>query len=246
MSEILLINGTVVNAPGSQKADVLVKDEKIVAVAPNLSGSIKNAQIIDAEGKYIIPGGIDPHVHMHLSTPAGYSSDDFYSGSIAALAGGTTTILDFVTPHRGQSMIEAYEQRRKESDNCLCDYSFHMSPVEWNSHVANEMTQCVKELGITSFKTYMAYKSSIGIEDDVLMKVMEHSARLGTLVTVHAEDGDKVEELRNQFKKQGQLSPYYHVLSRPAEVEVAAVKKQKKQVPDFILFMFQRQVPHNL
>ncbi|NJO87981.1 MAG: dihydropyrimidinase [Chloroflexia bacterium] len=184
-----------------------------------------NLKIIDAKGKIVFPGGIDPHVHMHLPTPAGFSSDDFYSGSKAALAGGTTTLIDFVTPKRGQSIIEALTQRKKEAENCLTDYKFHVSPVEWTRNTEKEILQCIENEGVNSFKVYMAYKDAIGLEDDEIINVMKTVGKAGRMVTVHAELGDEIETLRSKFINEGKFTPEFHPKSRPAKLEALAVKK---------------------
>lgn len=222
---ILIKNGTVVNADSSFVADVLVKDGKVWQITPSFNaGDHKVLEIIDARGKYLFPGGIDPHVHMHLPTPAGFSSDDFYSGSKAALFGGTTSLIDFVTPLKGEKLCDALKKRKLEAARCLTDYSFHVSPVEWRNSIQDEVEDCIKA-GITSFKVYMAYKDSIGLDDDVLKNVMQVVAKAGGMVTVHCEDGDEIEKLRNRFFNEGKRSPMYHPLSRPPEAEARAVKK---------------------
>ncbi len=222
---ILIKNGIVVNADGKKVTDILIDDGLIKKIDSGINvNRFKKAEIIDAEGKYIFPGGIDPHVHMHLPTAAGFSSDDFYTGSRAALSGGTTTIIDFVTPHKDEPLCEALQKRKSEAVNCLTDYSFHVSPVEWRESMPSEIKNCTKE-GITSFKVYMAYKDTIGLDDDTLKRVMKNVASTGGTVTVHCEDGDEIEKLRNKFYEEGKLSPEYHPLSRPAVLEAAAVKK---------------------
>ena len=160
---------------------------------------------------------------MYLPTPAGYSSDDFESGSKAALFGGTTTLLDFVTPQKGQSLIDALNQRKAEAENSLCDYSFHVSPVEWTDTTEQEIKDCI-ESGITSFKMYMAYKDSIGLNDDDIYKVMQVVGKAGGIVTLHCEIGDKIDELRNELARNGNLSPEFHPVSRPNYTESEAVK----------------------
>ncbi len=223
---ILVKNGTVVNADNHFVADVLMHDGIIEQVAPAIEvNDLKDLKIIDATGKYLFPGGIDPHVHMHLPTPAGFSSDDFYTGSKAALYGGTTTLIDFVTPHKGENLLEALAKRKAEAANSLTDYSFHVSPVEWRNSMPQEIKACLAQEGITSFKVYMAYKGSIGLDEDVLRKVVKAVAEAGGLLTVHCEEGDEIEELRDQFYKAGKRTPRYHPLSRPPEAEARAVKK---------------------
>ncbi|MCF6365668.1 MAG: dihydropyrimidinase [Bacteroidales bacterium] len=220
---LLIKNGIIVTSERTFKSDILIKGGFISEISENIS-NIENAEIINAEDKYIFPGGIDPHVHMHLPTPAGYSADDFYTGSKAALFGGTTTIIDFVTPRKAQSLIEALNERKKEAENSVIDYSFHVSPVDWHKNIENEIEEVIKA-GITSFKVYTAYKNSIGLEDDVLLKVMKTVADAGGIITVHAENGDEIEELRNAYAEQNKLSPEYHALSRPNRSESEAVKK---------------------
>jgi len=223
---ILIKNGTVVNADKHFAVDVLIQNGIIEQVAPAIEANdLKNLEIIDATGKYLFPGGIDPHVHMHLPTPAGFSSDDFYSGSKAALYGGSTTLIDFVTPHKGECLKEALAKRKAEAANSLTDYSFHVSPVEWRSSMPQEIKACLENEGITSFKVYMAYKESIGLDDDVLKKAVKAVAEAGGMLTVHCEDGDEIEALRNRFYAEGKRSPRYHPLSRPPEAEAGAVKK---------------------
>jgi dihydropyrimidinase len=223
---ILIKNGTIVNTDRSFKADVLIENGVIRQISPSISpDNLRDPEVIDAKGTYLFPGGIDPHVHMHLPTPAGYSSDDFLSGSQAALFGGTTTLIDFVTPAKGERLTEALSKRKQEASNCLTDYSFHVSPVEWRDSLPGEISDCIKTEGITSFKVYMAYKESIGLDDDPLEKVIRAVADAGGMVTVHGEDGDEVERLRNRFYDEGKRSPYYHPLSRPPETEATAVKK---------------------
>jgi len=225
--KLLIKNGRIITSNKIIDADILCENKKISKIKSNISS--KNAdEIIDASGKYIFPGGIDPHVHMHLPTQAGYSSDDFYSGSIAALVGGTTTIIDFVTPHKGQSLIEALKERKKEASNSIIDYSFHVSPIEWNSDTKEEIKTLIKKEGITSFKVYMAYKDTIGLEDEDIFNVMKAVEKYGGIVTMHCESGDEIEEIRNSLAKERKLTPWYHPLSRPAKMEAKAVKKAIK------------------
>lgn len=220
----IIRNGTIVTDTQQYLADILIENGLISHIAKNLPAEPNAMQEIEAGGCYIFPGGIDPHVHMHLPTPAGYSSDDFYSGSRGALAGGTTTLIDFVTPTRGQSTIEALEIRKKEAGTALTDYMFHVSPVEFNKNTEKELEQCI-EMGIRSFKVYMAYKTNIGLNDDDLLKVLKIVGKANGIVAVHCETGDEIEVLRNQYFEQGNIEPRYHALSRPPETEAQAVRK---------------------
>jgi dihydropyrimidinase len=220
---ILIKNGTLVTASSTGIADILIEDDRIKLIGTNISEKTAD-KVIDARGMYILPGGVDPHVHMHLPGAAGYSSDDFQSGSRAALFGGTTTLIDFVTPGRGESLTDALAKREGEAQNSLADYSFHVSPVEWRNSTATEIDGCIK-LGITSFKIYMAYKNTIGLDDQDIEKVLQTVAMAGGIVTVHCETGDEIEELRAKYFNNNNTAPVYHALSRPAVCEVAAVEK---------------------
>ena len=221
---ILLKNGIVVTAEKSFQSDILISGDKISEISESIPNTFEDIEIIEARGSYIFPGGIDPHVHMHLPSPAGYSADDFYTGSKAALIGETTTIIDFVTPRKGQPLIEALKQRKQEAKSSLIDYSFHVSPVEWRKSLADEIKACVAE-GITSFKIYMAYLDTIGLQEDDLLRVMKAVGDAGGMVTIHCELGKEVDRLRKEFIDNGQTVPEYHPLSRPNYVESEAVKK---------------------
>lgn len=219
---ILIKNGTVVTSTQTTKADILILDGKIAQI--NQVISIDAERVIDAEGKFVIPGGVDPHVHLYLPTPAGYSSDDFESGSISALHGGTTTLIDFVTPSKGESIYDALNKRIDEAKNSLIDYSFHVSPVDWHENSEKEIIQCI-EHGFPSVKIYMAYKETIGLNDDVIYHVMRVAGQNGGMVTAHCELGDEVSAFRDFYVNQKLTSPLYHCLSRPAKLEANAVKR---------------------
>ena len=220
----IIRNGTIVNHTEIFSADILIREGKIDQIASQLPSTIHAEQEIDAEGYFVLPGGIDPHVHMHLQTPAGFSADDFYSGSCAALAGGTTTIIDFVTPKRGQPITEALEQRKKEAETSLCETLFHVSPVKFVKNTGNELLACIQQ-GIRSFKVYMAYKPTVGLQDDELRQVLEIVGKAGGMLAVHCEMGDEIENFRNRFFEEGKTAPLYHALSRPSNTEAEAVKK---------------------
>ncbi|OFX85384.1 MAG: dihydropyrimidinase [Bacteroidetes bacterium GWF2_33_16] len=221
---ILIQNGTIVRSDKTFIADIFISDGKIMQIGNSLNLHEKIDKTIDAKGFYIFPGGIDPHVHMYLPTPAGYSSDDFETGSKAALIGGTTTLLDFVTPRKGQSLTEALTLRIEEARNSHCDYSFHVSPIEWTQNTEQEINECIKA-GITSFKVYMAYKGAVGLDDTDLKKVLKIVGKAGGLVTIHCELGDEIDILRDQFVAEGKTEPLYHALSRPAILEAQAVQR---------------------
>jgi dihydropyrimidinase len=204
--------------------NILILQGKIAGIGQIELTSDKIPQI-NAEDKLIFPGGIDPHVHLHLPTPSGFSADDFESGSKAAIAGGTTSLIDFVTPHRGQSMVDALNLRRKEAQNSLCDIKFHVSPVEWTNRTEQEIIHCIQNEGVRSFKVYMAYQSNIGLSDRDIFKVMKVAGKYGGIVTIHCEVDETIQKLKAQFIAEGKTTPKYHPLSRPNSVEARAVKK---------------------
>jgi len=225
MNQLLIINGTIINSDSTSKSDIAVSEGVITEIGKLNPADFPDYQIIDAKGKYIFPGGIDPHVHLELPTPAGPSCDDFLSGSKAAIAGGTTFLVDFVTPSRGQSLMKALAFRLKESNKCLVDYTLHMGITWYDETIPEQMEWCVNEVGIKSFKAYLAYKGSIGIEYRELEKVMEKAASLNAIVLVHCEEGDVILQNQKQFINEGKTEPLYHALSRPAEVESESVRK---------------------
>lgn len=225
MGSILIKNGTIVTADQKYQADILVEEAKISGIGLHLKEDLKDCSMIEAEGKMIFPGGIDAHVHFALPTPAGPSCDDFLSGSRAALAGGTTYFIDFVTPSRGQSLKEALLLRQAEAGNSLSGCSLHMGITWFDETIPAQMEWSVKEAGIRSFKVYLAYKGSIGIEYSELEQVMIAAAGLNALVLVHCEEGDLILQKQQEFLKQGKTGPVYHALSRPAETEAESVRK---------------------
>jgi len=225
MTKDILIKNGVIHCPDRIfKGDLLTTCGKIHKLGLEISAS-PEMQVIDAAGKLIFSGGIDPHVHMELLSPAGTSCDDFYSGSRAALSGGTTSLIDFVTPDKGESFIVAYHRRKMLAAKSLVDTFFHVSPTWWGQESAKEMEILVKEYGITSFKCYMAYQKTIGIIEEVLDKVMKSAKKFNALVTLHCEDDSIIQKNVAQFISEGKTSPKYHPLSRPNEAEVNGVKK---------------------
>ncbi len=225
MQSVLIVNGTLISEESLKQENILTVDSRIISTGISMPAPPRETTIIDAAGKYIIPGGIDPHVHFALPTPAGPSCDDFHSGSLAAMAGGTTFIMDFVTPAPGQNLIEALSLRRQEAESCLLPYRLHVGLTWYDHTIPSQMQRCVNEEGITSFKAYLAYKGSIGIEYHELEKVMHAAASLNAIVLVHCEEGDLILKKQREFVAAGKTSPLCHALSRPPETEANAVKK---------------------
>jgi dihydropyrimidinase len=220
----IIRGGTVVNADRAFRADVLCYGDKIVAVGEGLEAP-PSAKVIDAGGQYVIPGGIDPHTHMNLPFMGTVTQDDFYTGTAAGLAGGTTTIMDFVIPAPRQNLIEAYHQWRGWAQKSAGDYTFHVAITWWDETVHRDMEILVREHGVNSFKHFMAYKNAIMADDETLVKSFRRSLELGAMPTVHAENGELVYQLQQDLLKKGLTGPSSHPLSRPPAVEAEAANR---------------------
>ena len=221
---VLIRGGTVVTAEGELRADVLTQGETIAAVGPNLAAPA-GAKVIDAGGAYVIPGGIDPHTHMELPFMGTVASEDFFTGTSAAVAGGTTTIIDFVIPGYGQSILEAYKTWRGWAEKSAADYTFHVAITWWGQQVAEEMGALCRDHGVNSFKHFMAYKGAIMADDEVLVHSFRRAAELGALCTVHAENGELVVQLQKAVFEAGVTGPEGHPQSRPPVVEGEAAHR---------------------
>ncbi len=217
----IIKNGTIVTADLTYKSDIRIEDGKIAEIGPNLSGGTE----LDATGCYVMPGGIDPHVHLEMPFMGTYSSDDFESGTRAGLSGGTTMVVDFCLPNPEQSLLEAIERWDNKSTRANCDYSFHMAITWWGEQVWNEMETVVKEKGINTFKHFMAYKGALMVDDDEMFSSFQRCAALGALPLVHAENGDVVAQLQEKLMAEGNNGPEAHAYSRPAEVEGEATNR---------------------
>ncbi|PKP23460.1 MAG: dihydropyrimidinase [Bacteroidetes bacterium HGW-Bacteroidetes-22] len=221
----LIINARIVSASGLQPAGILINGEVVEAVISESAFLPEGIPLLDARGMLVIPGGIDAHVHLHLPTPAGPSSDDFVSGSMAALMGGTTSLIDFVTPARGESLMNALLARRAEARCALTDMALHVGITWWGDEVAGQMRRCVDGEGVRSFKIYLAYSQTIGLNYQEMRQAMITAASLGALIIVHAEEGEIIERLQREYIKHGNTGPLYHLRSRPPETEIESVKK---------------------
>src|SRR5271155_4314820 len=221
---ILIRGGTVVNHDHSSRADVLIAGGIIAAVGPSLQVRA-DAEVIDAGGCYVMPGGIDPHTHLELGFMGSVSADDFEWGTKAALAGGTTMVVDFCIPDPGQSMLAAYQDWRRKSEKAVCDYGFHMAVTSWSKQVFEEMETVVKTYGINTFKHFMAYKGALMVNDDELYNSFLRCAALGAMPLVHAENGDVVWRLQQHYLGAGVTGPEGHAYSRPPGVEGEATNR---------------------
>ena len=227
MSTPLLIRGgTVVNADRAFAADVLCVNGQIIAVGTDAAAlAPANAQTLDASGQYILPGGIDPHTHMQLPFMGTVTADDFFTGTAAGLAGGTTSIIDFVIPNPQQPLMEAYRTWRGWAEKSAADYGFHVAVTWWSESVHADMGTLVKEEGINSFKHFMAYKNAIMCDDETLVNSFRRAQELGAMPTVHAENGELVYLLQQEIAALGITGPEGHPLSRPPMVEGEAANR---------------------
>jgi dihydropyrimidinase len=213
-------NGTIVTADLTYAADVAIENGRIAAIGPGLKGD----ETLDATGCYIMPGGIDPHTHLEMPFMGTYSADDFDSGTRAALAGGTTMVVDFALPSPGQGLMDALQMWDNKTSRAHCDYSFHMAITWWDQQVWDEMAAVV-DRGITSFKHFMAYKGALMVNDDEMFASFTRCADLGALAMVHAENGDVVAELQRKLMAEGNTGPEAHAYSRPPAVEGEATNR---------------------
>ncbi len=218
---ILIKNGLVVTASESYVADIYTEDEKIITIGKDLKYNADT--IIDATGKLVFPGGIDPHVHLDMPFMGTYSSDDYETGTRAALHGGTTMVIDFILQTQGDSLHNALSTWQKKSKGkAIADYSYHMAVTDFNDDVAKEVIQMIEEEGISSFKTFMAYKGALMIDDGQMVQLMKVVKKHGGLVTVHATNGDMIDSLIAKNKALGNRAPIYHYLSQPEVTEAEA------------------------
>lgn len=225
---ILIQNGIVVNDDEMFNADLLIKGNKIVTVDRGCNISSKpSLRIIDARGRFILPGGIDPHTHFQLNFMGQISVDDFYHGTKAALSGGTTMIIDFAIPTKDKTPFEAYEQWREWADpKVTCDYGLSMAITSWNQQVAEQMSVLIKpEYGINSFKFFLAYENVFMVTDKEFYQGLKHCAQLRALARVHAENGSVIAEKQAELLEEGVRGPEGHRKSRPEELEAEATNR---------------------
>ena len=224
MSSLLIRGGTVVNADRAFRADVLCRDGRIVAVGEGLS-TPAGATVVDAGGQYVMPGGIDPHTHMQLPFMGTVTMDDFFTGTAAGLAGGTTSIIDFVIPDPQENILDAYKKWRGWAEKAASDYSFHVAITWWSEQVRQDMGTLVNDEGVNSFKHFMAYKNAIMCDDETLVNSFKRALELGAMPTVHAENGELVYLLQKTVSEMGIKGPEGHPLSRPPMVEAEAANR---------------------
>jgi dihydropyrimidinase len=221
---VLIKGGRVVTAADDYVADVYVEDETVTLIGESLD--LAADRVIDASGKYVLPGGVDPHTHLEMPWRGETTIDDFESGQTAAAFGGTTTHVDFCIQARGQSFAAALEQwHGKREGKTLIDNGFHIAVTDLREGGSLEELAGLPEQGVTSYKLFMAYKDSLMVDDETLFQTMQVAAKTGALVMVHAENGDAIEVLTREALAAGKTDPIYHALTRPPETEGEATNR---------------------
>ena len=225
---VLIKGGRIVTAVDDYVADILIEGETIAAVGSSLNGSAD--RVIDATGKYVIPGAIDPHTHMEMPFGGTVSCDDFTSGTVSAAFGGTTSLIDFCLQAPGQSIPDALATWHEKIERCppVIDVGFHMAITDLHDGGRLEDVARVPDEGVTSYKLFMAYKGAIMVDDETLFRTMQVAARTGALVMVHAENGDAIDVLVKQALAEGKTEPRWHAATRPPETEAEATNRAIK------------------
>lgn len=217
----ILRGGTIVSSSGMQKADVHIGGEKIAEVGKDLFSA--DADVIDVEGKLLFPGFIDAHTHFDLHVAGTVTADDFYTGTKAALRGGTTTIVDFGTQYPGETLMEGLENWHKKAEGrCSCDYGFHMSITDWNPKISQEIDRMVEE-GVTSFKLYMTYDTQV--DDKTIYQILKRLNDVHGIAGVHCENSGIIAALQEEAVHAGKMGVSSHPATRPAEAEAEAIHR---------------------
>ena len=217
---LLIRGGTVVTASDQYRGDVLIEGEKVTAIGTSLTAQVD--QVIDAAGKYVIPGGIDVHTHLDMPFGGSTSADDFETGTIAAAHGGTTTVVDFAIQYKGETLHQAWENwMRKAEGKAAIDYGFHMIITDLPESVEKEMDSMVSE-GVTSFKLFMAYRGVLMLDDGSIFRAFLRTAANGGTICMHAENGDVIDVLVRRALAEGHTEPKWHALTRPPRAEAEA------------------------
>jgi dihydropyrimidinase len=215
---LLIRNGDIVTVGSRCTADIYVEDEVVTRIGKNLEAPA-DAVVIDATGKFVFPGFIDPHVHIYLPFMATFAKDTHETGSIAALVGGTTTYIEMCCPNRNDDALEGYQLwKSKAEGKSACDYAFHMSVTKFVDETESQLRQIVAD-GTASFKIFLAYKNFFGVEDVEMYKTLVLAKRMGVIVTAHCENAELVARLQEKLLAEGKTGPEWHEPSRPESVE---------------------------
>jgi dihydropyrimidinase len=221
---VLIRGGRVITAADDYVADVFVEDERISLIGESLN--VTADRLIDAAGKYVLPGGVDPHTHLDMPFGGTVTIDDVESGQTAAAFGGTTTHVDFIIQPKGSTFAEAIDEwRAKANGKQVIDMGYHMAVTDLKEGGTLEELATLPDQGITSYKLFMAYKGAIMVDDETLFRVMQVAADTGALVMVHAEHGDAIDVLVREALERGETEPKYHALTRPPETEGEATNR---------------------
>src|SRR5215831_5837912 len=219
----LIKNGRIITAVDDYHADILVDNDRVAVIGATLD--LAADRLLDASGKLVIPGGIDPHTHMELPFGGTFASDDFRTGTIAAAFGGTTTIIDFAVQYHGESLIQAVDNWHKKAEGkTAIDYAFHLITTELPDERVPEMRQLIKE-GVMSFKLFMAYPGVFLVDDATIFRAMRTAGDAGGLICMHAENGIVINEIIKHALAEGKTAPKYHALTRPTKAEAEGVHR---------------------
>ena len=224
---LLIKGGLIVTATGRYTADVYVEGDKIKAIGTDLD--YQADEIVDAVGKYVMPGAIDPHTHLCMPFMGTHAQDDYETGTIAAACGGVTTVVDFDLQQKGESLFEAIERKKSLAEGKVAiDYSLHPAVMDPRPEVIEEVKKAILEYGTPSFKIFMVY--DFRVDDATMIKLLEETKKYGGLVQVHAENVYMIQHMNEVLEKQGKLAPYYHAKSRPNIAEEEAISRAIKMV----------------
>src|SRR6266576_4062329 len=219
----LIRNGNIITATDNYTADILIEGEKISVIGAKLD--MEADLTIDAAGKLVIPGGIDPHTHMELPFGGTTAADDFHTGTVAAAHGGTTSIIDFAVQYKGQSLIEGIDNWHKKAEGkTAIDYGFHLITTELEDSQIEELHTAMDE-GVTSFKMFMAYPGVFLVDDATIFRGMVAAGERGGLICMHAENGIVINEIIKRALAKGHTAPKYHALTRPTIAEAEGVHR---------------------
>jgi len=238
----LLHGGTAVSGTGMQKLDILIENEKIVQMQPHISAA--DAQAVDCTGKLLFPGFIDGHTHFDLEVCGTITADTFASGSRAALRGGTTMVVDFAAPDKGDTLAYGLSRWREKAAGAACDYGFHMTVDDWNEGISQELGEMLEQ-GVSSFKMYMTYPAMMLPEGDMFQALLRLK-ELGGIAGVHCENSGLIDALTARARKAGRMGPASHPQVRPAPLEAEAVghllrMAQVAEVPVIIVHLSARE-----
>ena len=224
---VLIKGGRIITATGRYVADVYTEGDKIKTIGSELDYPAD--EIVDASGKYVLPGAIDPHTHISMPFMGTNAQDDYKTGTIAAACGGVTTVVDFDLQQKGESLLEAIERKKSWAEGkTVVDYSLHPAVMDPRPEVIEEVKQAILDYGTPSFKIFMVY--DFRVDDATMIKLLEETKKYGGLVQVHAENVYIIQHMNEVLEKEGKLEPYYHAVSRPNIAEEEAIARAAKMV----------------